>query len=151
MVKATSSHPLSSRTILLVPHHCFLTICVTPLSLLAILASFSLCFRHGGAVIRHSLPRQIQRHLSPLVLRLDVGVGLLDQKIDCFQMADVTGIAQRRSAPHLILRLDVGAGVLPHFPSFDLTSAMAFSTKSLMLLMIGSHLRVAYGGKERLQ
>jgi len=58
-------------------------------------------------------PRHIQRRLSqaPLILRLDVGVALLDQKLDDFQTA-VYGCQAQQHPLILVLRLDVGACLL---------------------------------------
>ena len=83
------------------------------------------------ASFRRSLPRQIQRCLAILALRLDVSASLLhpkpswlqvvlrcnvsgglpDQKLDCFQMPVLDHKAQQHQSP-LVLRLDVGGSLL---------------------------------------
>ena len=57
------------------------------------------------------MPRQIQRRVAPFVLRLDVGTGLLHQKLDHFQLAILSHIAQDHPS-QVTLQLDVGAALL---------------------------------------
>ena len=63
------------------------------------------------AVFRTFLPYQIQGCFAPLILRLNVSAGLLNQKPDRFQMAICSRLAQR-CLSIFILRLDIGTGLL---------------------------------------
>jgi len=69
------------------------------------------CVHSLATFLPAPLSRQIQHHLAPFILRLDVGAALPHQKLDRFQIAVNRRVAQRR---HLnpILGLDVGAALV---------------------------------------